>query len=788
MEKNIKKTHIMLISAAAAVLLCACGASEMTITPMAESTPVFSTPEAEQTPTISLAGMAEISEVMSKNKATVMADDGTFPDWVEIVNLSGGTLDLENWQISDSPEGGGMLLKGSVESSAYAAFFTSGFGLSKGETVYLIDPYGNVVDSLEISEEDADISLTKEGSTKYPTPGRENTKEAFADLQSQKTASGPLVVNEVAVENFEYYRTTDEIEYTDWVEIKNISSESVKLSSYCISDDSEDLQKYTMPDLELAPGDTIVILCDKAADTYKGTYYMAPFSLNSENDRLFLSTSDGNIIDFTALKDIPYAKTYGRVEGENGFFYLESPTPDTANGGGKRFVAETPVSLTADGVYEDVESVTVELQGEGKIYYTLDGQVPDETSNEYEGPFEVDKTTIVRAVSCCEGAENSRPLTLSFIINEGHTLPVVSVVSDNKASFNFAFDNGYKLGEMPGVISYYGDDGTFTIGAGIKLHGDTSLLLPKKNLSFRFRGCYGADELDFDLYGGGITTFTNLLLRAGQEQMNTIVRGEACTNILASCTDSVIYQRSKYCVVYVNGEYNGIYSLKEKINEQLYADLYDVSKDSVDMCEAIMYTDNIFYREVVTPIYSGDMSNDEEFLEATKQIDLQSLIDWTLIEGWTGNYDLMSGNLKYVRSSENDGKWRLCFYDLDCAFSNPTYIMGFEIDYINQISGINYELIKNAGYRARLLERAGELYGNEVSDERIVEEIRKLAKEVEPEVERDAEVSGLGLENFNKYLERLIQTIEDNDWTQHTIDVLCEKLNVTPEEKEQYFN
>ena len=70
-------------------------------------------------------------------------------------------------------------------------------------------------------------------------------------------------------------------------------------------------------------------------------------------------------------------------------------------------------------------------------------------------------------------------------------------------------------------------------------------------------------------FGGGVKQFTNLLLRAGQDYYTTVFRNELCLNLALSASDSLVTQRSRYCVLYVDGKYYGIYALMEKSNEQM---------------------------------------------------------------------------------------------------------------------------------------------------------------------------------------------------------------------------
>ena len=87
------------------------------------------------------------------------------------------------------------------------------------------------------------------------------------------------------------------------------------------------------------------------------------------------------------------------MDGENGWFFFASPTPGKDNTDGERTIAASPSALTKGGIYEGVESVTVELEGAGTIRYTLDGSAPDGKSPIYSAPITLTKTTVLRAVS-----------------------------------------------------------------------------------------------------------------------------------------------------------------------------------------------------------------------------------------------------------------------------------------------------------------------------------------------------------------------------------------------------
>ena len=195
--------------------------------------------------------------------------------------------------------------------------------------------------------------------------------------------------------------------------------------------------------------------------------------------------------------------------------------------------------------------------------------MPTQDSLPWVGPTEVPATCVIRAIACESNALPSRPLTLNYFIGETFALPVLSLVSDDKVAFYGMYNTGWKDLEWGGNIAWYDESGSFSAPCGISMHGDTSLILAKKNMSIRFRGCYGLEELNYDLFGGGVTSFTNLVIRAGQDQNASIIRNELCENLALAASDNIIGSRNRYCVPAPGRQHNSAFTLlSEKLNEQ----------------------------------------------------------------------------------------------------------------------------------------------------------------------------------------------------------------------------
>ena len=310
-------------------------------------------------------------------------------------------------------------------------------------------------------------------------------------------------------------------------------------------------------------------------------------------------------------------------------------------------------------------------------------------------------------------------------------------------------------------------------------------------MSLRFRGAYGQSALSYDLYGGGVTEFTNLLLRAGQDQTSAIIRNELCQELCAMATDKVINQRSRYAVLYVNGAYTGIYSLKEKANEQLYASLAGVSRDSVTLLEPPVDFDGEFYQSIIRFAIQNDLRIDENYQHICSQVDLGSFIDFLIMEGFCANADVTSGNMRFVRSDQNDGKWRFMFYDLDSTFMLPSAIYTnlmseFARENI-QISEFILRMMENPDFKEAFLTRASQLLRDTLTDQAVLDTMDALAREIAPEVERDHKRYDMTVESWETSLGQIRELVEDVGWRQRNIDGLCQVFYLSAAERERYF-
>lgn len=746
-----------------------------------------------------------ISEIQPANSSAVLDSDGNLCDWVELYNpgqefvaLNGAFLSDEEadpfkWQIAEL----------TLEPGEYAVIPCTGrkgnpaeasFALSKsGCTVLLSGPVGNRITQVTCPtlQEDRSwqwIGENAYGETEFFSPGFENTQKGYEAFRASQEILGALAISEVMSSNNRYLLQRDG-EYHDWVELKNVSEDVVDLSEYAISDSGSDLLLFPLPQKKLKPGEKVIIICSGNTEL-TGTYIHAPFTLNRDECWVYVTHMENGISDYLRVSGVPLMGSAGRVENQTGVFYFTAPTPGAENVGGATEVTADPFIETPDGIYNDVTDVSVVLSGEGQIYYTLDGSEPTMYSALYTEPLVLTHTTVVRAKSYSEGKLPSGVTTASYIINENHTLPVISIAAKPTELFGSdgIYTNYTRDWEIPCNMTLFEDEAGFSINCGLELYGHTGLMMDKKSFKVNFRGCYGESELNYPVYGeDGPFLYDALCLRAGQDYPQAIFRDELFTSLCRDMGDAVLAQRHKFCILYVNGEYFGIYSMKEAFNEMFYAQNRDVRKESVKVIQApVAYQTEI--HQLMRFMENADMTKEENYEHACTVFNMDSVIDWIIIEGYSTNGDVQQ-NLRYFRSTDNGNRFEMAFYDLDWAFYNHYPFMDVLSDRREswQHLMLTQNLMESPIFRQKFLERLSYLMQNTLSAENVLARIDYYHDLLAPEVPRERERWGSSYSQWEWDVNYLRGYFTERNHLHDIVGRLVHYIGLTEEEIDTYF-
>lgn len=250
------------------------------------------------------------------------------------------------------------------------------------------------------------------------------------------------------------------------------------------------------------------------------------------------------------------------------------------------------------------------------------------------------------------------------------------------------------------VFEFFSDgaEEVLTQNCGIRVQGNYSRSDLQKGFRLYARKDYGDNNFRYAFFGEDylndsgevMDKFKTLVLRAGGNCAFTAKFNDAFWQSLVNDTACETKQ-SRPCVVYLNGEYWGLYVLEEDYSDDYFEDLHGVAKEDVVVYKGDAETYEIGYKLDVGDIPDGesedyyfrelnsffethsDLKSDSDYEEFVKLVDPASVIDYFAVECWINNkWDWPGKNWSMWKTISTDGsneyadgRWRFMFYDME---------------------------------------------------------------------------------------------------------------------------
>ena len=462
-----------------------------------------------------------------------------------------------------------------------------------------------------------------------------------------------------------------------------------------------------------------------------------------------------------------------------------------------------PAFSQAGGFYTDTVSLNVTVPDTSTIRFTLDGSEPVSTSVVYSQPLvlvdrsdevnaiasitttgpgywtppdgKVFKSTVVRAAAFAVDGARSPINTQSYFISTDvltryAPLPIVSLSTDPGNFFNPISDSVkggiYVLGDNGAGdtaypffnanfwqdwerrlhLEYYLPNGqlAFQQDAGAQVSGGYSRGHNIKSINLYARNSYGKDSFAYPLFSNRpYSAYKRLVLRAsGNDYDGAYMRDDVLTGLLDASELPV--GAGKPVIVFLNGEYWGIFHLRERTNQYYLADHYGVNKDYVDL---LQYDTSDATRGVVQPTVDvgssvgwNDLLSYFETHEMTDsltdtvsydyiktQMDIDQFASYFAAQIYFNNRDWPANNNRFWRPNNPvtgvTGKWQWLVWDVEYGYgrgeseelAKPSNNMlktalGLQNDFANApFSTLMFrKLIENTDFRNRFLARAAD--------------------------------------------------------------------------------
>ena len=739
-----------------------------------------------------------INEFMASNATTLCDSFGSYSDWIELYNSTDTDMDISGFGISDNlsqpmkyrfPDGTTIAAKG------YLVVFCSGnegmqngelhapFGLrSYGEDVVIANKAGRIIDSYSFKNQETDVSVARipDGAGEFqsnsqPSPGYPNTGAGYSAFD----AANRLPLGGVYIS--EFGGSTGSVA-SDWVEIYNSTGSAVSLAGYGISNNPKNPAKWVFPDISIEPGEYLLLYATGSADKAQKKNLKLNFCISSTGEALFFFDPNGKLIDKLSAGRMKSGQSYGRDGSDNRFYYAE-PTPGAQNGKGYEGITQLPAFSVTPGIYDNAVTVAI-TAGEGEtIRYTTDCTTPNASSEVYSGELSISKNSVIRAAAFRDGYLSGDVATATYLFRSdgvNHALPVVTLVTDPDNLWNsktgiyatgdqfdpdaasyadtlqsatyyqakFATEEQVDtIWEKPAAFSLFDDNGkqVFTQNVGIRIAGSFGRGRAQKGFNVIARKEYGKGSMEYPFFENRpYKEYKAVVLRAGaQDQNRSKIRDELASGLLEGTDINILYQAYRPTVLYLNGEYWGVYFMKEKRNRFFVAQ-HENTENNVDLAigkgfKQRTYGDNSDWVSLYEYATSHDLSSAEAYAYVSERMDVDSFRDYMIAEIYNGNTDTY--NFQYYRLK--GGKWKFIFYDFCWGFQSPGHeTLAFRMGKTPSdvcSAKLFAAMLQNKGWRDSFCRRFAELLNTAFAPERVSALIEELYGYVEPEIKRERE-------------------------------------------------
>ena len=406
-----------------------------------------------------------------------------------------------------------------------------------------------------------------------------------------------------------------------------------------------------------------------------GFVFVALFFANAQNDTVIFSVQGG-------FYDNVFALRLSNTNPQNHIRYTTNGNPPTA---------QSPT-------YSGPMTLNARMYSKSNIY-----TIVNTITSHYYLPDDVKRAIVIRAAAFDQNDNCvSQVVSNSYFIRaldcDLHGLPVMSIMADSLSLFDYEtgifipginFDpadsiqtgnykqKGREWERLINMEFYEPNNNGINQMCGLRMHGNKSRLYQQKGMKLYAREEYGKKHFFHRFFPSSpIVKFKHLCLHpfrcshwlqtGAQEHLSQTLAGKL--NIDAMAVRQV--------VVFINGEYWGIYTMEESSDERYLEDHYNVDLEKLNMAKywgVPYYGDLTDWRSLYYWMKEeADLSLPEDSARAFAHVDVSNFLDYILFETFAANMDWPGNNVK-LWQPEAGQPFRWIFYDGDGCFTRPEY-------------------------------------------------------------------------------------------------------------------
>lgn len=609
-----------------------------------------------------------------------------------------------------------------------------------------------------------------------------------------KQISAQVIINEYSCANLNQFFDAYG-KHEDWIEVYNNSINVLDISGYYLSDDINDLKKWKFPlETVLPPKANFRVWCSgRTTDTISIQNLHTNFKLKQTKnnpEKIILSDKQGNILDSLTITITQLGHSVARKNNGNSTWSIcTKPTIGTTNETAfndmyMRYALKPTMSLDAGNYTNQVEVKISTDEPNSKIYYTTDGTEPTKNSTIYTIPVLITKTTVLKAKVFSTDSIVLPSFTQfkTYFINESSTLPIISVGAD----YVQALANGDGEIKPIGSIEYF--DATFNSKARsygeLNRHGQDSWVNDQRSLDWVSRDEMGYSaaikEKLFDATNR--KEFQRIILRASGDDNypatdanyhdgSAHMRDDYVQTLAQKGGLQLDVRTATRCIVFLNGDYWGVYSIRELPDDSDYTEYY-YNQDKYNIQYMLTwgntwaeYDNGDTYNDWATVpdlVLNNNMADVQNFETLNNKVDLISFIDYFLINLNVVCTDWLNYNTGWWRGLNPNGghkKWGYILWDNDATFdyyinytgipnstvtAKPCDLENFNLGFWSDDPGKHYDMMlklldESPEFRQLYLNRLIDLNNTVFSCDNMLNLLDEMTAIIEPEMQRHIE-------------------------------------------------
>jgi len=289
---------------------------------------------------------------------------------------------------------------------------------------------------------------------------------------------------------------------------------------------------------------------------------------------------------------------------------------------------------------------------------------------------------------------------------------------NNKVKANY--NESGKISERPATVEYIPGNGNkvvFSQDIGIRIKGRATRTFYQKSFHITSRKEYGKKNMKFEFIPGNwradgkgpIEKYKTINLRNGG---NDCEFGKIRDMLLQDIIQNEYFetQQSDFAIVFIDGEYWGVYNIYEDYNDHYIGNNYDIDNKNVIVIKngkvesGDEVEDKQLFKNTTNYLRKTDMSIQENYEEAGRQWDMEGYAWYAAFyafidvqDGWYSGSNYAAWRVVEPDPSvpKADGKWRMMTFDTE--FSTGLYGDGtnYKNDIIKQVLNDTSNVAKN---------------------------------------------------------------------------------------------